>query len=341
MKQNNFTITVYSNTAETAKFQYDADIEIRNYGSTESDELTNGTNIYKEESIDSLYSTLYQAGSDWKKEYRGLERKKATLKAMVKADQREVYAIAYKNGDESYVVSILQDEAGSLWGNMIHSSRRDVKGHYVSGKVKNFAMASSVVGGWEDCAHGEKFNISFFVSNKAKLNVNSVEKKVWKEAAKKVEVKEKSASTYEEKLQQRDMQLLADTQRVFEQRLAEMERKFAMLMEENKHLKEEIEVLEIRVEELEKKEVKAPEAKAVEAVAVVPAATQEEAKEEQEAPEAVTVDQPIIKPALTVVSCDISDASLNNLLDVEDHKPFVPSIPEMDDFDRELLDFAA
>ncbi|EKJ4594225.1 hypothetical protein PG219_000808 [Escherichia coli] len=333
MKQNNFTITVYSNTAETAKFQYDAYIEIRNYGSTESDELTNGTNIYKEESIDSLYSTLYQAGSEWKKEYRGLERKKATLKAMVKADQREVYAIAYKNGDESYVVSILQDEAGSLWGNMIHSSRRDVKGHYVSGKVKNFAMASSVVGGWEDCAHGEKFNISFFVSNKAKLNVNSVEKKVWKEAAKKVEDKEKSASTYEEKLQQRDIQILRDQNRMLEQRLAEMELKFAKLMEKAESLEKNVEVLEIRVEELEAKEVKA--------VAVVPAATQEEAKEEQEAPEAVTVDQPIIKPALTVVSCDISDASLNNLLDVEDHKPFVPSIPEMDDFDRELLDFAA
>lgn len=103
---------------------------------------------------------------------------------MVKPDQREVYAIAYKNGDESYVVSILQDEAGSLWGNMIHASRRDAKGRFVNGKVKNFALASSVVGAWSDCAHGEKFNISFFVSNKAKLNVNAVDKTVWKDTAK-------------------------------------------------------------------------------------------------------------------------------------------------------------
>lgn len=337
MKQNNFSITVYSNTADTAKYQYDADIEIRNYGSNEADELTIGTNIYKEESIDSLYTTLYHAGSDWKKEYRGLERKKATLKAMVKPDQREVYAIAYKNGDESYVVSILQDEAGSLWGNMIHASRRDAKGRFVNGKVKNFALASSVVGAWSDCAHGEKFNISFFVSNKAKLNVNAVDKAVWKETT-----KEKTVSNYEEELQKRDIQLLADAHRAFEQRLAEMERKFAILMEENISLKKEIEVLEIRVEELEAKEVKAPEVKEVEAVAVVPAATQEEAKEEKEAPEAVTVDQPIIKPALTVVSCDISDASLNNLLDVEEgYKPYVPTIPAMDEMDRELLDFAA
>ncbi|MDD8191581.1 hypothetical protein LAW44_14025, partial [Escherichia coli] len=243
----------------------------------------------------------------------------------------------YKNGDESYVVSILQDEAGSLFGNMIHASRRDAKGRFVNGKVKNFALASSVVGAWSDCAHGEKFNISFFVSNKAKLNVNAVDKTVWKDTA-----KEKTVTDYEEELQKRDVQLLADAHRAFEQRLAEMERKFAMLMEENISLKKEIEVLEIRVEELEAKEVKAPEVKEVEAVAVVPAATQEEAKEEKEAPEAVTVDQPIIKPALTVVSCDISDASLNNLLDVEEgYKPYVPTIPAMDEMDRELLDFAA
>ncbi|WHI14970.1 hypothetical protein [Escherichia coli] len=337
MKQNNFSITVYSNTADTAKFQYDAYFEIRNYGSLEAVTLTNGTNIYKEENIDSLYTTLYHAGSNWKKEYRGLERKKATLKAMIKEDQREVHAIAFKDGDESYVVSILQDEAGSLFGNMIHASRRDAKGRFVNGKVKNFALASSVVGAWSDCAHGEKFNISFFVSNKAKLNVNAVDKAVWKETT-----KEKTVSNYEEELQQRDIQILSDAHRAFEQRLAEMERKFAMLMEENISLKKEIEVLEIRVEELEAKEVKAPEVKEVEAVAVVPAATQEEAKEEKEAPEAVTVDQPIIKPALTVVSCDISDASLNNLLDVEEgYKPYVPTIPAMDEMDRELLDFAA
>ena len=284
MKQNNFSITVYSNTADTAKYQYDADIEIRNYGSNEADELTIGTNIYKEESIDFLYTTLYHAGSDWKKEYRGLERKKATLKAMVKPDQREVYAIAYKNGDESYVVSILQDEAGSLFGNMIHASRRDAKGRFVNGKVKNFALASSVVGAWSDCAHGEKFNISFFVSNKAKLNVNAVDKTVWKDTA-----KGKTVTNYEEELQKRDVQLLADAHRAFEQRLAEMERKFAMLMEENKHLKKEIEVLEIRVEELEEKEVKAQKAeieelkaKEVAPVAVVENAADEAANDEVE-----------------------------------------------------------
>ena len=339
MKQNNFSITVYSNTADTAKFQYDAYFEIRNYGSLEAVTLTNGTNIYKEENIDSLYTTLYHAGSNWKKEYRGLERKKATLKAMIKEDQREVHAIAFKDGDESYVVSILQDEAGSLFGNMIHASRRDAKGCYIAnGKVKNFALASSAVSAWSDCEHGEKFNISFFVSNKAKLNVNAVDKTVWKDTP-----KEKNVTNYEEEYQKHDMKLLADAQRAFEQRLAEMERKFAMLMEENISLKKEIEVLEIRVEELEKKEVKAPEAKTVEAVVVVPAATQEEAKEEeQEAPEAVTVDQPIIKPVLTAVSCDLSDASLNNLLGVEEgYKPYVPTIPAMDEMDLALLGLAA
>ncbi|EFB2254260.1 hypothetical protein ABFZ30_000517 [Shigella sonnei] len=340
MKQNNFSITVYSNTADTAKYQYDAYIEIRNYGSNEADELTIGTNIYKEESIDSLYTTLYHAGSDWKKEYRGLERKKATLKAMVKPDQREVYAIAYKNGDESYVVSILQDEAGSLWGNMIHASRRDAKGRFVNGKVKNFALASSVVGAWSDCAHGEKFNISFFVSNKAKLNVNAVDKTVWKDTA-----KEKTVTNYEEELQKRDVQLLADAHRAFEQRLAEMERKFAMLMEENKHLKNEIEVLEYRVKELEEKEVKAPEVKKEEVVAIVevPVAANEEEKE-VEAPEVVpvAVNQPIIKPVLNVISNDISDDNLNNLLGVEEgYKPYVPTIPAMDELDSKLLDFAA
>lgn len=337
MKQNNFTITVYSNTADTAKYQYDADIEIRNYGSNESDELTNGTNIYKEESIDSLYTSLYHAGADWKKEYRGLERKKAALKAMVKPDQREVYAIAYKNGDESYVVSILQDEAGSLWGNMIHASRRDVKGRFVNGKVKNFALASSVAGAWSDCAHGEKFNISFFVSNKAKLNVNAVDKAVWKETTK--EVKETS---YAEELQQRDLQLLADNARKFEQRLAEMERKFSMLMEENASLKKEIEVLEIRIEELEANEVKAPEVKkeekAVEVIAEVPVVIVEEVKEEVKAPEAVeVVEQPIVEPVDV-----LSDDNLNALLGAEyDYKPVVPSIPAMDDDVRDLLNFAA
>lgn len=76
---------------------------------------------------------------------------------------------------------------------------------------------------------------------------------------------------------------------------------------------------------------------------VVPAATQEEAKEEeQEAPEAVTVDQPIIKPVLTAVSCDLSDASLNNLLGVEEgYKPYVPTIPAMDEMDLALLGLAA
>ncbi|EEQ2759772.1 hypothetical protein ABZ276_004822 [Escherichia coli] len=336
MKQSNFTITVYSNTAETAKFQYDADIEIRNYGSTESDELTNGTNIYKEESIDSLYSTLYQAGSDWKKEYRGLERKKATLKAMVKADQREVYAIAYKNGDESYVVSILQDEAGSLWGNMIHSSRRDVKGRFVNGKVKNFALASSVEGAWSECAHGEKFNISFFVANKAKLNVNAVDKTVWKETTK--EVKEKSASTYEEELQKRDIQILRDQNRMLEQRLAEMELKFAKLMEKAESLEKNVEVLEIRVEELEAKEVKAPEVKEVkkeEVVAEISETVQEVEKEVQPEVEA----KPIA--SVTTVKTDSVD-DLDELLGVEeDYKPFVPQIPEMDEFDRELLNIAA
>ncbi|WP_273945839.1 hypothetical protein [Escherichia coli] len=333
MKQNNFSITVYSNTADTAKYQYDADIEIRNYGSNEADELTIGTNIYKEESIDSLYTTLYHAGSDWKKEYRGLERKKATLKAMVKPDQREVYAIAYKNGDESYVVSILQDEAGSLFGNMIHASRRDAKGRFVNGKVKNFALASSVVGAWSDCAHGEKFNISFFVSNKAKLNVNAVDKAVWKETT-----KEKTVSNYEEELQQRDIQILRDQNRMLEQRLAEMELKFAKLMEKAESLEKNVEVLEIRVEELEAKEVKAPEVKEVkkeEVVAEISESVQEVEKEVQPEVEA--------KPtaSVTTVKTDSID-NLDELLGVEEnHKPFVPQIPDMDEFDRELLNIAA
>lgn len=228
-QQNNFTITVFSNTAETAKARFKADIKIFNYGSEVS---LSDTNIYKADSIDDLQSELYYQKEAFKKEYGIVRNFKSELKAKIEEGQTESFSFAFRHDHESYVVMILEDESGRLVGHMRHVSCRNDKGRYVPVSLDALAkrrskLATSVPGEWVDGDNGGEFNVSFFVGNKATIKLTK-DKNI---ASKKEEVKATVTNT------------VANDDIM--KRFAEMEARLSALEAENKELK-------ARVAELEK-----------------------------------------------------------------------------------------
>lgn len=241
MKQNNFTITVFSNTAETAKARFKADIKIFNYGVPV--ELSD-TNIYKADSIDELQSELYHHQDRFGKEYNLVVRSKAELKSKIEDGQTESFAMCFKENNESYVVMILEDENGSLIGYMRHVSCRNDKGRFISIsmeelKKRRSKFATSAAGAWVDGENGPEFSVSFFTGNASTIKL-SKDKKEWKN--------------------KQNTKAKAEKQEVAPAFGDEIMIRFAEMEARMKGMEQEIATLKARVEELEAEKVATPAA---------------------------------------------------------------------------------
>ncbi|WP_417649842.1 hypothetical protein [Escherichia coli] len=329
MKNNNaFTIKIDDKNG----IGFDSDFTVFNRGV----KVPASNTIYKK-SLKELRGVLSRKAD--REIYERIGTISKRVSKLLSDDVKEQGAYLTRVDGEIYITSVLVDFSnGAMMGELSHFSKRAKNWSFDESKdmtkiefVKETCAWTGSKEATRDSGeyYGDYWSISFMTEEDVIVPV--VAKKVAKAEEKPASIV--AANDEIEKLKLM-MQAMCN-------RMNDMETRLIQTENENKHLKEEIEILK----EVIRENNKAPEFKKEESVVIVevPVVANEEEKE-VEAPEVVpvVVNQPIVKPVLNVISNDISDDNLNTLLDVEDdNKPFVPSIPEMDDFDRELLNLAA
>ncbi|MBY7288610.1 hypothetical protein [Escherichia coli] len=325
MKNNNaFTIKIDDKNG----IGFDSDFTVFNRGV----KVPASNTIYKK-SLKELRGVLSRKAD--REIYERIGTISKRVSKLLSDDVKEQGAYLTRVDGEIYITSVLVDFSnGAMMGELSHFSKRAKNWSFDESKdmtkiefVKETCAWTGSKEATRDSGeyYGDYWSISFMTEEDVIVPV--VAKKVAKEEK---PVSIVAANDEIEKLKLM-MQAMCN-------RMNDMETRLIQTENENKHLKEEIEILKEVIRENNKEEVKAPEVKEVkkeEVVAEISESIQEVEKEVQPEVEA----KPIA--SVTTVKTDSID-DLDELLGVEEnHKPFVPQIPDMDEFDRELLNIAA
>ncbi|MBS8382332.1 hypothetical protein KER58_18210 [Escherichia coli] len=325
MKNNNaFTIKIDDKNG----IGFDSDFTVFNRGV----KVPASNTIYKK-SLKELRGVLSRKAD--REIYERIGTISKRVSKLLSDDVKEQGAYLTRVDGEIYITSVLVDFSnGAMMGELSHFSKRAKNWSFDESKdmtkiefVKETCAWTGSKEATRDSGeyYGDYWSISFMTEEDVIVPV----------VAKKVAKEEKPASIVAANDEIEKLKLMMQAMC---NRMNDMETRLIQSENENKHLKEEIEILKEVIRENNKEEVKAPEVKEVkkeEVVAEISESIQEVEKEVQPEVEA----KPIA--SVTTVKTDSID-DLDELLGVEEnHKPFVPQIPDMDEFDRELLNIAA
>ncbi|EPE8131285.1 hypothetical protein ACSOPN_002436 [Escherichia coli] len=325
MKNNNaFTIKIDDKNG----IGFDSDFTVFNRGV----KVPASNTIYKK-SLKELRGVLSRKAD--REIYERIGTISKRVSKLLSDDVKEQGAYLTRVDGEIYITSVLVDFSnGAMMGELSHFSKRAKNWSFDESKdmtkiefVKETCAWTGSKEATRDSGeyYGDYWSISFMTEEDVIVPV----------VAKKVAKEEKPVSIVAANDEIEKLKLMIQAMC---NRMNDMETRLIQTENENKHLKEEIEILKEVIRENNKEEVKAPEVKEVkkeEVVAEISESIQEVEKEVQPEVEA----KPIA--SVTTVKTDSID-DLDELLGVEEnHKPFVPQIPDMDEFDRELLNIAA
>ncbi|EDI9820601.1 hypothetical protein GEM97_06285 [Salmonella enterica] len=316
MKNNNaFTIKIDAKNG----IGYSADFTVYNRGS----ELPASNTIYKP-SLKELRGALSREKDKAIYERIGTIAKRVSKLINEDVKEQGAYLTRTKDG-EIYITSVLVDYSNdSMMGELSHFSKRNKDWSYnetksLEGKIE-FVKETCAWTGSQEAHHknGDYFGDYWSVSFMTETNVTVPVK------AKKVEKEETKTAS----LIGTDAETMMAMMRAMSRQIEELRTEVATLREENKHMKNEMEIM--------KEVVRAKEVTVSKEVAVVAAPVVEAEVKAPETPVVDAKEDVVTAPMVEAVSPENCDLDLILGIDTNEKK-IVPTIPAMDEETSELL----